>query len=148
MKRLELLDYGRFIAALGVVFFHYTYDAINKGRITSVTLDIPLGEISKYGYFGVHLFFMISGYVIFFSARNRTASQFLVSRATKLYPLFWIAILFTSTFVILSGGLVTANQFLSNATMLPRMFGSELIEPLTGRLALFQTDCLILAPQP
>ncbi|MEJ8801334.1 acyltransferase family protein [Pontibacter sp. H249] len=139
MKRLELLDYGRFFAALCVVLFHYTYDGIENGKITSISLNEELSEITKYGYFGVQLFFMISGYVIFYSARNRTASQFAVSRAARLYPLFWFAVLITSFFALAWGGpkmAVTPSQVLANLTMMPRFLGYDLVDGVYWTLAL------------
>ena len=121
MKRLELLDYGRFAAALMVVFFHYTFNGILNGKINSLTHIEPLIEVTKYGYLGVELFFMISGYVIFFSAKNRSPSQFAVSRAIRLYPSYWFAVLFTSFFAFFWGGDmmgVRLTQVIANLSML------------------------------
>lgn len=66
MKRLELLDYSRFFAAIIVVAFHYTFNGINNGKIASIDYMPSVVSITKYGYIGVELFFMVSGYVIFF----------------------------------------------------------------------------------
>ena len=57
--RLAQLDALRGIAALAVVLFHYTtrYDQL-FGHAQSPALSFP------YGYLGVNLFFMISGFVI------------------------------------------------------------------------------------
>ena len=62
-KRLYQIDLFRFIAALMVVLFHYTF----RGFIAnSSILEFPvLGSLFKYGYLGVDLFFMISGFVIY-----------------------------------------------------------------------------------
>jgi len=63
---------------------------------------------------------MISGYVIFYSAKNRTASEFIISRAVRLYPSYWFGILFTSCFVIYWGSDLMAIdpiQILTNFTM-------------------------------
>ncbi|WP_164654758.1 acyltransferase family protein, partial [Pseudomonas viridiflava] len=95
MKRLELLDYGRFIAAIMAVLYHYTFNGIANGKLSSLSHIPELIEFTKYGYLGVELFFMISGYVIFYSARNRSAAQFAASRAIRLYPSYWFAVLFT-----------------------------------------------------
>lgn len=98
MKRLQLLDYSRFIAAIMVVLYHYTFNGIENGKISTISHDESLVFFTKYGYLGVELFFMISGYVIFKSATGRTASEFAVGRATRLYPAYWFAVLFTSCF--------------------------------------------------
>jgi peptidoglycan/LPS O-acetylase OafA/YrhL len=126
MKRLHLLDYGRFFAAIFVILFHYTFNGIAGGKISSISHSENLVAITKYGYLGVELFFMISGYVIFYSAINRTASQFAASRAERLYPLFWFAVLFTAAFAFFWGGpkmSVSPAQVLANLTMVPSVLG-------------------------
>lgn len=125
MKRLQLLDYGRFVAAICVVFSHYTFAGIANGKITSLTHIQPLIDITKYGYLGVEFFFMISGYVIFFSAKSRTAAEFAVSRAIRLYPAYWFAVLFTSFFALQWGGdlmSVEPKQIVANLSMLQSFF--------------------------
>ncbi len=102
MKRLELLDYGRFIAALCVLASHYLYNGILTGKINSIAPMPEVADIVKYGYLGVDFFFIISGYVIFFSAQNKSAGDFLTSRALRLFPAFWVAVLLTSTVAFLS----------------------------------------------
>lgn len=126
MKRLALLDYGRFFAAVIVVLFHYTCNGILNEKIISVSSVPWVVDITKYGYLGVDFFFMISGYVIFFSARNRTASQFAVGRALRLYPAYWFAVIFTAVFTLLWGHSnlsVTVPQVLVNMTMLQSHLG-------------------------
>lgn len=126
MKRLELLDYGRFFAAIIVVLFHYTFNGINNGKITSITYPSGIINLSKYGYLGVDLFFMISGYVIFFSAQSGSASKFAVSRAIRLYPAYWFAVLFTSFFALQWGGelmSVYPRQIFANLSMLQSFIG-------------------------
>lgn len=69
---------------------------------------------------------MISGYVIFYSAKNRTASEFIVSRAVRLYPSYWFGVLFTSFFAIYWGGdlmAVEPKEILANLTMFQSYLG-------------------------
>jgi peptidoglycan/LPS O-acetylase OafA/YrhL len=125
MKRLEILDCTRFIAALTVVLYHYTFNGIHNTKISSITYFEPIINFTKYGYLGVELFFMISGYVIFQSANNRTAAEFSVSRALRLYPAYWFAVIFTSFFAFNWGGeLMQVNplQVTVNLTMLQSFF--------------------------
>jgi len=125
MKRLELLDYARFFAAIVVVLFHYTFNGIQNGKIDSIEHIPWLIEITKYGYLGVELFFMISGFVIFYSSKNRTAAQFAVSRALRLYPSYWFAVIFTSIFALVYGGdlmSVYPAQIVMNMTLLQNYF--------------------------
>ena len=131
MNRLQLLDYGRFFAALIVVLFHYTFNGIVNGKISSIEHIDWIIEITKYGYIGVEFFFMISGYVVFFSAKNRSASQFIVSRAVRLYPAFWFAVLFTSITAFFWGKgemSVTVMQVLSNLTLFAPSLGYSYVD--------------------
>jgi len=131
MKRLELLDYGRFIAALCVVGYHYLFNGINNGKVTSITHSADVIDIAKYGYLGVEFFFMISGYVIFFSANRKSAGDFLTSRAVRLFPAFWVAVLFTSVIAFFIGGpmmSVSIPQIITNLTMFPNMFGYGFVD--------------------
>lgn len=126
IKRLDILDYARFIAVLLVISFHYTFNGIVNGKISSIAYMPFIIEYSQYGYLGVELFFLISGYVIFYSAKNRTASQFLTARALRLYPAYWFAIIFTSIFAYFWGGdfmSVNLSQIIANFTMFQNYFG-------------------------
>jgi peptidoglycan/LPS O-acetylase OafA/YrhL len=131
MKRLELLDYGRFFAAFFVVLFHWTFNGIASGKIVSIGHTPFLFEATRYGYLGVEFFFMISGYVIFYSSRSRTAAQFSVSRAVRLYPSYWFAVLFTSFFTWAWGGdlmTVSPSQIIVNLSMVQYYLGVESVE--------------------
>src|SRR5690606_37147509 len=56
-----------------------------------------LSDVTRYGYAGVHLFFVISGFVILMSMWGRSVPQFVASRISRLYPAFWAAVLLTAT---------------------------------------------------
>jgi len=78
-------------------------------------------EVARYGYYGVPLFFMISGFVISMSAHGTTARQFLAARFTRLYPVFWAACSLTFIGVHAFGPrllAVNATGYLSSMTML------------------------------
>lgn len=95
------IDLLRFIAALSVVLFHFTFRGYHADHLSPV--DYPaLGAVFKYGYLGVELFFIISGYVVLLSAQGKTLGQFVISRITRLYPAYWVAC--TSTFLVQSLG--------------------------------------------
>lgn len=125
MKRLELIDFARFFAAIMVVFFHYTYNGIANGKVTSMDPFSSFSAVSRYGYLGVDLFFMISGYVIFFSAKSNTAAQFAFSRFLRLYPAYWVAVLLTSVFSFYIGSNAMSTDLkttLINLTMFQSFF--------------------------
>lgn len=81
----------RGLAALAVVLFHYTtrFDAL-FGHPVAPVLSVP------WGHYGVNLFFIISGFVIFMTIhRVRRPLDFIVSRFSRLYPVYWAAIALT-----------------------------------------------------
>ncbi|MBI5156194.1 acyltransferase [Candidatus Peregrinibacteria bacterium] len=53
----------------------------------------PLGIIQDFGWMGVCLFFLVSGFVIAHVADRHTAVSFLVKRLLRIYPPLWGAIL-------------------------------------------------------
>lgn len=111
--------------------FHYLFNGIANGKISSITYIPSISDIVKYGYLGVEFFFMISGYVIFFSAQSKTASEFVVARVVRLYPAFWFAVIFTSTFAFFWGGKqmsVYPTQIAINFTMLAPVFGHNFVD--------------------
>ncbi|MBC6609409.1 acyltransferase [Hymenobacter sp. BT507] len=131
--RLYEIDLLRFLAALAVVFFHYTHCGYEEGNLSPIPF-LELSPITKYGYLGVELFFIISGYVVLLSAQGKTVRQFFLSRIIRLFPAFWVAC--TLTFVVQKiwgpgptdihmSPLLTANisHYLYNMTMLYDFFG-------------------------
>jgi peptidoglycan/LPS O-acetylase OafA/YrhL len=129
-ERLYHLDLIRFIAALYVVFYHYCFRGFAKDNFS--TLQFPLIEdISKYGYLGVDLFFIISGFVILMSAKNSNLVDFCISRFTRLYPAFWFCVIVTAIVVALFGAPifeVTLPQVLVNLTMFNEFLGVEHVD--------------------
>lgn len=129
-RRLDALDYLRFMAASMVLCYHYLFFGVVDGDIN--VAQTPLVAVAKYCYLGVDLFFLISGFVIMDSARGKSASAFAVSRATRLLPAFWIAMLLTTGAIALWGdrvGLsVSAPQVAVNGTMVPGLLGVPAVD--------------------
>ncbi|WP_433373711.1 acyltransferase family protein [Actinoplanes sp. CA-142083] len=100
--RIVALDGLRLVAALMVAFFHY---AGRAGGFETVWGGTPaeifpvLHHPAQYGWLGVELFFLISGFVICMSAWDRETVPFLRSRAIRLFPAYWAAVLITATVV-------------------------------------------------
>ncbi|MEV5544146.1 acyltransferase [Saccharopolyspora shandongensis] len=127
--RLHEIDLLRITAALAVVFYHYTFSGFAKGQ-TGVAFPTA-GEFSRYGYLGVDLFFVISGFVVLLSALNRSPEKFVISRIVRLYPAFWVSVTLTSIVsVLFSQGMfqVSPLQYLANVTMFNPVFGVDNID--------------------
>jgi len=130
-NRIDILDYSRFLAAIIVLLYHYTYNGILNGKLTTVLTSDMIQQVTKYGYLGVDLFFMISGYVIFSSAKGKSSSSFALGRLRRLFPSFWVAVTLTSLVSIYLGTRdfnVTPIQYFANLTMLPRIFGQPFVD--------------------
>ncbi|MFJ6028761.1 acyltransferase family protein [Pseudarthrobacter sp. NPDC092424] len=129
-RRIEIIDYCRFLAAMMVLVYHYLFAGIANGKVESIAHTSSIG-FAKYGYLGVDFFFLISGFVIAVSVQGKTARQFAVGRALRLYPAFWAAVLLTSSFAFFWGGpqmSVTIPQIFANLTMVPEYFGHAPID--------------------
>lgn len=123
--RINEIDLVRFIAALAVVFFHFTFRGYAADHMT--IMPYPwLTSASKYGYLGVELFFMISGFVILMSAANGSLRDFVISRVVRLYPAFWACCTITFLATLAIGGssyFASLSQYLVNMTMLSGFIG-------------------------
>jgi peptidoglycan/LPS O-acetylase OafA/YrhL len=98
-----------------------------------------LAGVAKYGYLGVPLFFMISGYVIPLSIRNRSVADFAVSRAIRLYPTYWLCAALLVAVPPLLGEWrfhLPAHEVLMNVTMVAPWFGARYIDAVFWTLAI------------
>ena len=118
-RRLYELDILRFLAALAVVFFHLSYTS--TGGAIFDRLDV----VSRYGYLGVDVFFMISGFVIMMSARGSGVRRFAANRFIRLVPTYWLGILLTAAIASALGTSVSLSKVLINFTMLQTVVGSD-----------------------
>jgi peptidoglycan/LPS O-acetylase OafA/YrhL len=127
-SRLVEVDSLRGIAASMVLAFHFTY---KYDEVYHYQGDLPFSV--PWGYLGVNLFFVISGFVIFMTLdRTRVAADFVVSRVSRLFPAYWTAIVLTFciTMVLgLPGKIVSWRIALLNLPMFHQLFG---ITPVDG----------------
>ncbi len=86
----EGLQAARAIAALSVAYFH-SYVAVRGAFPETAWMPIPF--LKEWGFLGVNFFFAISGYVICLvvSRPGFTLSGFVIKRAFRLYPMYWVA---------------------------------------------------------
>jgi peptidoglycan/LPS O-acetylase OafA/YrhL len=117
--RINEIDLLRFFAALSVVFFHYAFRGYAADAMSVMPYPL-LASFSKYGYLGVELFFMISGFVILMTAASGNLRSFVISRIVRLYPAFWACCTITFLVTIAIGGprfSASISQYLINMTM-------------------------------
>src|SRR5690242_8364575 len=117
--RLAELDALRGVAVLMVLAFHYTT------RFARLHPEWAWGDFT-FGFYGVELFFVISGFVIIMTLdRSGRPMDFVVARFSRLYPAFWTAVLLTSLVLWLSGSRADAppGRIAANLTMVHEFFG-------------------------
>ena len=128
-ERLHEIDLLRFAAAAFVVYYHFTFFGSAAG-LSPMPFD-AMSVVSRYGGLGVNLFFIISGFVILMTAQNSTPMQFVVARAVRLYPAYWVCC--TATYL----GLlilphprfsVSFGQYLANLTMVSPIAGVDYVD--------------------
>ena len=135
------LDAWRGLAALLVVAYHTA--AITTGRFAGLAV-LPLYAAFKFGYLGVQVFFVISGFCIATSAmsilRRHTAegegsiaplslegrgvggegypwsaiTTYLTDRGRRIYPPCWFSLLFYGLFTIVAAKLVDSGHMTSS----------------------------------
>ncbi len=126
-QRLPQLDGMRGLAALWVVIFHWTmrYDQL-YGHGESLLFRVPDGR------HGVHLFFMISGFVILMTLdKISSIRDFVVFRFTRLYPTQWVCAALTFSIVALfglPGREVGLKDALMNVTMIAYTLRFKLVD--------------------
>ncbi len=96
--RLEVLDGLRFLAAMAVVAYHFTtLDRVWHRRTATIFPD----QLATHGWLGVHLFFLISGFVICMSSWGRGVGRFLLSRVVRLYPAYWLSVIAVAVVLVI-----------------------------------------------
>jgi peptidoglycan/LPS O-acetylase OafA/YrhL len=101
------LDIIRFAAASTVMAFH-------------LCAATELASATSWGWVGVEVFFVLSGYVIAYSAEGATADRFLRNRIVRLFPAAWVCSSATALYWLASGGLPDlGGRFLRSVILWP-----------------------------
>ncbi|KUO21751.1 acyltransferase family protein [Streptomyces dysideae] len=129
--RLRALDGLRLVAALMVAAYHY---GGRGGDVTEAWGSSPkqqfptLHEYFAYGCLGVQVFFVISGFVICMSGWGRPLKSFFASRASRLLPAYWVAVVLVAAVFALpmvAYKAVSPSDALVNLTMLQMPLGVD-----------------------
>jgi len=127
-----------------VVFYHYAgspnADIGNLGRSRAVAWGTSAANVfphyvhraATYGWTGVELFFLISGFVICMSGWGRRPADFFISRVVRILPGYWTAIALTAAvlfaFPRLTSG-IKPSQVLTNLAMVQSAYGVPNLVP-------------------
>jgi peptidoglycan/LPS O-acetylase OafA/YrhL len=93
MRRIKELDYLRGLAALGIVFYHYT-----KWLYIYGGAETFIGKVSVYG---VEIFYILSGITLFhvyeqsLDLKKEALIPYFSKRFFRIFPLFWLSIMLT-----------------------------------------------------
>lgn len=94
--RYDFIDNLRAVAIILVVLFHYTYHYESEYLFRSDNWSL---KIAKFGWSGVDLFFIVSGYCIAMTiTKAHNFFEFIVRRAARLYPGYLVCGILTLIF--------------------------------------------------
>ncbi len=139
--RYKTLDHWRGIAAIAVVYFHAFGSIRNIDTELHVSLR-PWKIVSDFGWLGVPIFFVISGYCVTASAYsvqqgNVRIIRFISDRLFRVFPTYWCACLLAIFVNILASPLngvswrhdipAGSKEILANVFLLQPYFGTSLI---------------------
>ena len=135
-NRIYILDDLRGIAILVVLIYHYFFVYYKDKEISNIFLTNYhiLNDYFNLGAFGISLFFLVSGFVIPMSLKGKqnlkNVYNFFVKRFFRLYPSYWIGIIFivTTTFLVTNTMQYTFKQIIINFTMIQDVFRTENID--------------------
>jgi peptidoglycan/LPS O-acetylase OafA/YrhL len=125
------LDLLRFAAAILVMFHHLGYWVFIEPASFIGTahgamgLSLPpadLFPLAPYGWLGVPIFFVISGFVIAYTANGSSVAHFVKSRVVRLLPAAWICASITVSLVLfdrLYPPMVIADAYLRSLIISP-----------------------------
>lgn len=92
-RNIESLTGLRFIAAMAVYLFHF-----GAGFLERVGAPTPFVNILKNGYFGVSIFFILSGFILYYTYQSSVSSfksykDFMLARFARIYPVYIFVLL-------------------------------------------------------
>jgi exopolysaccharide production protein ExoZ len=131
-ENIASIQFLRFVAATVVVLFHST-QAITKYFAGSTPEAFRYA--ANFGESGVHIFFVISGFIMVYTSFHKktevfSPSKFLVRRVIRIYPIYFIYASFYLSFYQLFayGKMLSLEQLLGSLLLIPG-YSSLIIGP-------------------
>src|SRR6188474_3690586 len=125
-SRAPALDVLRLVAVLAVAAYHFGFQG--PARLVAVP---DVASVAKYGFLGVPAFFVISGFVIAYSAEGRTAAGFAIARFSRIYPTFVFCMTLTCLVIAVLGVPhfdTSVKQWLANLFIAAPAFGQPYMD--------------------
>lgn len=137
-ERSGSLDLLRFFAVFVVFFAHYvdTFNYVYK----IVPANLKWLSVSCYSTLALLIFFIVSGYVVTMTSIKRNLREFTIIRLSRIYPLFWVSCVVAFVISRLMNHsflpILPFKAFLVNLTIMPSVFGYEMLNPVFHTLLL------------
>ena len=121
-NKFESLSTLRGIAIIGVITTHLWPSLKKQNDLSCLFLDLITEQFIDVGKIGVALMFLISGFLVPYKLGSKTKFQFIKERFFRLYPAYWISIVFA---ILAYNGTPTLKQILANLTMFQSFLGEQ-----------------------
>lgn len=121
-KTLHSIQFLRFVAATLVVIYHAYISFIPS------SLSHPMSETAYwfgFGKVGVHIFFVISGYIMYLTSFGRPKKfdpgNFFMRRILRVYPIYWVFVMLYLAYYLPLGIApnLSAQQFVGMLALMP-----------------------------
>ena len=139
MNRLTEIDGLRAIAVLGVLWSHFW---MFFGNPFLNVFGLPINRILSFGGVGVDLFFVISGFCMYYTFHNKYSTltipifwKFLKGRWLRVAPLYYLAVIVYSIFIYINTVHFPFKSVIYHLFFLQTIFNSNNIAPHFWSLA-------------
>jgi peptidoglycan/LPS O-acetylase OafA/YrhL len=117
--RIAGLDALRACAALAVVLYHITGDAFQNQFGAK-----PVGDLFAFGFAGLDLFFVISGFIIVHIhatdiGHPSRLPRYLYNRLTRIFPAYWVATLLVVALGLVNRTAIPIDRITSSLLLIP-----------------------------
>ncbi|MGX7681466.1 acyltransferase family protein [Jatrophihabitans sp. DSM 45814] len=130
-RRILFLDYLRSSAVLLVLWDHMVGQWLGWNQRSWIPLKEvdrfvagPLAIIQDFGWLGVSLFFLISGFIITHVAVSETSKAFAIRRILRIYPPLIVAVLAAVAIVVMRHWLSVGDSQLHRVPSMPTSSGT------------------------